>query len=302
MRWNPMEATGRGLEALGWSRVFSALLAAFLAGSFLVRGVDAQGSSPGAGSDLECTSLGGWATFAGVQVPGVCVWNWNLKGNRSNSNFCGPRSPAVCYSTTSAASTAWATGMHIRAEGYAQSILCPATNQCVSSITSHGTLTLVYGGPASPPCGPRVRVEWSPQWNFALAVDPPAAAVVAGGMSGRTQYTRVVVKAVNGATLNSLSTLLPVQLGPVSIPVAFAGNEGHFVKQVADSMSGDVATEIEKVDWLGEIHVGVQSEISALNWTSESALRVCHSDPDLTIYAYCTQCSGGAWIEYRTNN
>jgi hypothetical protein len=298
MKRNAMEATARSLDALGSSCVFSALLATVLAGGLLDRGVHAQGTSPGAGSDLDCKSLGAWASLSGTHVPGPCIWNWNVSGNRPSSDSCGPRSPAACSSGTSALAGTWAAGMHIRALGHAYSNLCPSAAQCVSSITSKGNLFLLYAGPASPPCNPRVRVEWSPQWNFAMSVDPPAAAVVAGAMSGEATHTNVKVKAVAGATLNSLSTLLPVQIGPLSIPVAFAGKEGHFVKQVADSQTGDVAAEMESVDWRGAIDVQVQTEISALNWSSESALGVCHSNPDLTIYAYCTQCSGGGWLKY----
>ncbi|HKB14618.1 MAG TPA: hypothetical protein VKF62_01055, partial [Planctomycetota bacterium] len=224
----------------------------------------------------------------------------NVTGNQLRSDSCGPRSPWGCSSTTMAVAGTWATGMHIRAVGHAQSYLCPSAAECVSSITGNGRLFLLYAGSANPPCYPRVRVEWSPQWNFAMSVDPPAAAVVAGSMSGEARYTGVAVKAEAGATLNSLGTLLPVQVGPLSLPVAFAGKDGHFVKQVADSKSGDVATEIENIDWRGAVQVQVRSEITALNWFSESELRICHSNPDLTVYAYCSQCSGGAWVEYRT--
>ncbi len=300
MRRNSTKSTAGDLAALGSTRFLSAFLAVALAAGFPVREVDAQGSSPGADSDLDCITLGGWPSFGATDVPGECEWKWNVTGNRLNSDSCGPQSPPACSSGTSAVAGTWATGMHIRAVGHANSILCPSAAECVSSITGNGRLFLLYVGPASPPCNPRVRVEWSPQWNFSMSVDPPAAAVVAGGMSGEAQYTNVVVKAVDGATLNSLGTLLPVQVGPVSIPVAFAGKDGYFVKQVADSNSGDVPAEMENIDWRSAVHVQVRSEFTPLNWFSESELRICHSNPDLTVYAYCAQCSGGAWVKYRT--
>ncbi|MGH7149898.1 MAG: hypothetical protein ACREIU_04340 [Planctomycetota bacterium] len=300
MRRISTKGTGRGPQALGSSRVLSALLAGVLASGFLLREVDAQ--SAAAGSDVECTTLGGRARFSATKVPGDCLWTWELKGNKSLSDSCGPASPSGCSSATRALAATWASGMHIRALGHATSTLCPYDAQCGSSKTSNGNLFLYYQGPASPPCNPRVRVEWSPKWNFAMFVDPPAAAVVAGSMSGEAKYTGVQVSAAAGATLNSLANPFPVQLGPISIPVTFAGNAGHFVKEVADSKSGDAPLEMEIVDWRGEVHVEVRSQISALNWSSESELRVCHSNPDLTIYAYCTECSGGAWIEYKAQS
>ncbi len=297
MRQDQGNASDRALES---RRFFSGLAASVLAACFFALEVGAQGGGHGASSDLECSSLGGYPTFTADVTPGPCTWYWNFSGNSLQSDSCGPGSPWGCSSGTAALAGTWAAGMHIRALGHAYNNLCPRAALCVSSITGAGDLFLMYTGDPLLMCQPRVRVKWNPKWNFAMAVDPPAAAVVAGGMTGETDATGVIVKAVDGASLDSLGTPMPIHLGPISIPVSFAGKEGHFVRQVADNKTGDAATEGEMIDWLGAVHVQVRSEMSFFNWSSESELRVCRSDPGLTVEAYCSQCDGRLVLRYST--